>query len=301
MHWGLSIPHFKQVASPKAIRDVARHAEELGFDSLWVTDHVAMPEKYVPRFGEVIYEPLTALAYAAAVTSRIKLGSSVIILPYRNPVVTAKVLATIDVLSEGRLIVGGAAGWCEEEFAALGVSHKERGDLSDEYLALFKTLWTEHRPSFNGRYIKFPPLVFEPKPVQKPHPPLWVGGNSRRGLRRAARFGNVWHPTRPTVQMIKEGVEYLKKIAPKYGRDGAAIGIAARHPLRFMDAPSQSGMPLLGPKDYIVENLKAMTAAGVSALMVDLFYSVPELDGETVTSMMKTMDRIATEVRPQVQ
>ena len=195
MEFGLSLPHFSPIASPDNIRRMAQRAEELGFDSLWVTDHILLPESAVPTFGPDFYEPLTVLAYTAAVTSRIRIGSSVIVLPYRPPVLAAKMLATIDVLSGGRLIVGVGSGGVAEEFEALGIPFEGRGAWADEALQLMKELWTNPTPSFEGRYFKVAKVSSRPLPVQKPHPPIWVGGNSRRGIRRAVEHGSVWCPS----------------------------------------------------------------------------------------------------------
>src|SRR5919199_3201946 len=185
MRFGLSLPHFQRVASPEAIQRVAQRAEQLGYDGIWVSDHIVIPVSAAERFGSMFYEPLTALGFVAACTSRVRLGTTVIILPYRNPLVTAKVLSTLDVLSGGRITAGMAVGWTEDEFKALGVPFQERGALSDEYIAAFKALWTQDKPAFQGRHVRFDNIAFEPKPVQKPHIPIWVGGNSKRAIRRA--------------------------------------------------------------------------------------------------------------------
>ncbi|HKX26573.1 MAG TPA: TIGR03619 family F420-dependent LLM class oxidoreductase, partial [Blastocatellia bacterium] len=164
MQFGVPLPTFRQAATPAAIRTVAQRAEQLGFDGIWVSDHIVIPEAPIDNFargfadptqiGGLIYEPLTVLAFVAACTSRIRLGTTVLILPYRNPLVAAKMLSTLDVLSGGRVTAGVAVGWMEDEFKALGVPFEKRGALSDEYLAAFKALWTQDRPSFQGRYVQ---------------------------------------------------------------------------------------------------------------------------------------------------
>ena len=155
MHFGIGLPHFRQLASTEAIATVAQQAEALGFDSIWVSDHIVVPHSAIPRFGEVFFEPFTTLAYVAGKTQRIRLGTSVIILPYRNPLFMAKALATLDVLSGGRLIVGAAVGWPAEEFEALGIPFRERGARSDEALQVMRALWTEAEPKFDGRFFRF--------------------------------------------------------------------------------------------------------------------------------------------------
>src|SRR5262245_40993108 len=165
MQFGVPLPTFRQAASRDAIRQVAQCAEQLGFDGILVSDHIVIPTSEEDRFargfgdpthiGTLIYEPLTVLSFAAACTSRIRLGTTVIILPYRNPLVTAKMLSTLDVLSGGRITAGVAVGWMEAEFAALGVPFRERGKTSDEYIQAMKVLWTEDRPAFHGRHVRF--------------------------------------------------------------------------------------------------------------------------------------------------
>jgi probable F420-dependent oxidoreductase len=303
MQFGLSLPHFQQVASPQAIRRVSQRAEQLGYDGIWVSDHIVIPASAVDRFGSVFYEPLTVLAYAAACTTRLRLGTTVIILPYRNPVVTAKVLSTLDVLSDGRVIAGMAVGWTEDEFRALGVPFNERGALSDEYLAAFKVLWTQEKPAFHGQHVRFENIAFEPKPVQKPHIPIWIGGNSKRAIRRAVAHGDGWHPTRPLVDDVRAGMAYLRDVCAQRGRDPQELQIAVRQPLKFYDGAEAAlkRRPLLGSTQKIIEDLGQYQAAGVQYCMLDTFYSAPELARETVDSMLATIERFAADVMPKFQ
>ena len=303
MQFGLSLPHFWQVASPEAIRRVAQQAEHLGYDGIWVSDHIVIPDSAVDRFGSVFYEPLTVLAFAAACTATIRLGTTVLIVPYRNPVVTAKVLSTLDVLSGGRVTAGVGVGWTEDEFKALGVPFKERGALSDEYIAVFKTLWTQDTPAFHGQYVHFDKIAFEPKPMQKPHIPIWIGGNSKRAIRRAVALGDGWHPTRPLVGDVKAGVAYLREVCAQRGRDPRSLMIAVRQPLKFYNGAEASvkRRPLLGSTQKIIDELGQYRDAGVQYVMLDTFYSAAELEHETVESMLETMERVAADVMPKIQ
>ena len=303
MQFGLSLPHFWQVASPEAIRRVAQRAEHLGYDGIWVSDHIVIPDSAVDRFGSVFYEPLTVLAFAAACTSTIRLGTTVLIVPYRNPVVTAKVLSTLDVLSGGRVTAGVGVGWTEDEFKALGVPFKERGALSDEYIAVFKTLWTQDKPAFHGQYVHFDKIAFEPKPVQKPHIPIWIGGNSKRAIRRAVALGDGWHPTRPLVGDVKAGVAYLREVCAQRGRDPRSLMIAVRQPLKFYNGAEASvkRRPLLGSTQKIIDELGQYRDVGAQYVMLDTFYSAAELAHETVESMLETMERVAADVMPKIQ
>jgi probable F420-dependent oxidoreductase len=300
MKFGLSLPHFRQVASPEAIRHVAQRAEHLGYDGIWVSDHIVIPSSAVGRFGSMFYEPLTVLAFAAAATSKVRLGTTVLILPYRNPLVTAKVLATLDVLSGGRVTAGMAVGWTEDEFKALGVPFKERGALSDEYIAAFKVLWTQDRPEFHGQYVRFKNIAFEPKPVQKPHIPIWIGGNSKRAIRRAAALGDCWHPTRPLVEDVKAGVAYLREVCAQRGREPNTLMIAVRQPLKFYDGVEASvrRRPLLGSTQKIVDDIGHYRDTGVQYMMLDTFYSAPELEHQTIEGVLETIERFAADVMP---
>jgi probable F420-dependent oxidoreductase len=172
MQFGVQVPHFRQFASPGAIQAVAQRAEELGYDSVWVTDHIVIPNMpETRRFGTLFYDAILALTWAAAYTRSIRLGTSVLIVPYRNPIVSAKQLATLDALSGGRTILGFGAGWCVPEFEMLGVPAKRRGAITNEYLRAYQELWTSDDPRFAGEFVSFGDLKCEPKPVQKPHPP----------------------------------------------------------------------------------------------------------------------------------
>jgi probable F420-dependent oxidoreductase len=303
MQFGLSLPHFRQVASPEAIRRVAQRAEHLSYDGIWVSDHIVIPSSAVDRFGSMFYEPLTVLGYAAACTSRVRLGTTVIILPYRNPLVTAKVLSTLDVLSGGRVTAGMAVGWTEEEFKALEVPFHERGALSDEYIAVFKALWTQENPAFHGQYVHFENIAFEPKPVQKPHIPIWIGGNSRRAIRRAVALGDGWHPTRPLVEDVKAGLAYLREVCAQRGRDPRSLVIAVRQPLKFYDGAEASvkRRPLLGSTQKIIDDIGQYRDVGVQYVMLDTFYSDSELEHETIESMFGTIERFAADVMPKLQ
>lgn len=313
MKFGVPLPTFRQVASPDAIRRVAERAEALGFDGVWVSDHIVIPGSESDRFarsfgdstgiGGLIYEPLTVLGFAAACTSRIRLGTTVLVAPYRNPLVTAKMLSTLDVLSGGRIIAGMAVGWMEEEFKALGVPFEERGAISDEYLAAIKALWTQDQPAFHGRYTRFENIVFEPKPAQKPHIPLWIGGNSKSAIRRAVALGDAWHPTRMPAEDIKAGTTYLKDVCGGQGRDPRSLIIAVRLPLKFYDGPegAMKRRPLLGGTQKIIADISQYRDAGAQYILLDTFYSASELEHETVESILATIERFAADVMPKFQ
>jgi len=178
------------------VRTWPAQAESMGFSSAWFTDHVIGVKAYAPRFGPIWMELLTSLAYAAGQTSRIRLGSGVMVVPYRNPVYTAKAIATIDQLCDGRLNVGVGVGWARSEYKALGVGDvfERRGAFADEALDVMCRCWEGGKFGYEGTWTQFREIEFLPTPVQTPRPELWVGGHSRAALRRAARFADVWHP-----------------------------------------------------------------------------------------------------------
>lgn len=299
MQFGIMLPHYKQVAATTAIKRVAMAAERLGYHSIWVSDHIVIPNEAIDRFGEVFYDPLAVLAYVAACTERVQLGSSVLILPYRNPIQVAKVTATVDNLSQGRLLVGVGVGALTAEFRTLHAPWEERGDYADEALRIFKELWTNPAPQFHGKYHQFTDIQCQPRPVQQPHPPLWIGGNSRRAVRRAAEFGDVWHPSRADVASITAMRPRLHSLAERAGRDPQAIGIAVRQPMKLTTAAGAlPAWPLVGTAASVVDAVGRFRDAGVRHMVLDTFYSIPELSGESVDSMLETMERFASEVMP---
>ena len=205
-------------ATPQAIVDTACKAEELGFDALFVNDHVIVDDSPQSALWRNVYDPLMVLSYVAARTSTVKLGTSVLIMPYRNPVVTAKMVATLDQMSGGRAIAGVGSGWNEAEYAALGVPHGERGARTNEYLRLWKACWEPGATSFHGRFFWFDNMHVYPKPLQQPHPPIWVGGSSQASLRRAARFAEVWQPTPTPLAELKSNMAYLRDVCAEVER-----------------------------------------------------------------------------------
>lgn len=224
-------------ANPENFVRIAQKAEELGFESLWCPEHLAVPlEMHSPypysddgRFpgppGVALHDPLIALAFAAGCTSRIKLGTGVFVLPLRNPLAVAKAVASLDVLSRGRVLFGIGIGWLREEFEAVGMPWEQRAARTREWVAMLKTLWTEEEPSFSGRFHSFPPLGFNPKPTQKPHPPIIFGGESRPGLKRAAELGDGWYGTAYTPESVQAPLQLLREFSEAAGRRFADLDI----------------------------------------------------------------------------
>ena len=275
MKFGICLPIRLDADAGANVR-IAQRAEELGYDSVWASDHVVIPEKRAGMFTDEFHDPFMLLSSIAAGTSRIIVGTSVIILPYRNPLVTAKMAATLDVLSGGRLIFGVGPGWMREEFEALGVPFESRGRMTDEYMKVIKELWQSERPEFHGEFVDFSNVGFYPKPVQTPGPPVWVAGASRHAVRRAALLGDGWQPTAVSPGDVRAGMDEVRRIAAEAGRGLDGFTFSLRNRLRFTDdteAPNPGiGAPaftLTGSvsrvRDYVAEYIED----GVSHILFD--------------------------------
>jgi probable F420-dependent oxidoreductase len=215
---------------------VAQLAEQLGFESLWVGEHVLTPVEIAggypgatgkPPFApdSRFVEPFAALAHLAAVTTRVRLGTGILILPLHSPLAIARSIATVDVLSGGRVSLGLGVGWMREEFDALGQDFTTRGRRTDEMLEVLDTLFTESRPSFDGEFYRLPEMGFEPKPVQRPRPPFLIGGSSEAALRRAARYGDGWYGGQDPPERTADVVARLRRLREEYGRAGEPFEI----------------------------------------------------------------------------
>jgi probable F420-dependent oxidoreductase len=312
MRFGFPIPTRGSMGSLETIRRLGRAADEYQFDSIWITDHIVIPKATKSKYpyaadgrldleaAQHYLDALTVLSYLAGVTERVALGSSVLILPYRNPVLVAKMIATLDVLSRGRVILGVGVGWMREEFQALNLTtFEERGAATDEYIQILRELWTKDWPSYRGRFYSLDEVRFFPKPVQKPHPPIWIGGHTKAAIRRAARLGDGWHPIglRPPAGLLPD--EYAKAVADlrsqarEAGRDPRTITLSFCAPIKFTDgAASTVRTPFIGSRDQIVEDIRAYQRLGVSHLIFDFA-------GPSVDAIVEQLHRFAEEVRPE--
>ncbi len=212
-----------ELAMPAALIETAQLAESLGYDSIWASDHTLVPVREAPRIGACWFDPQVLLAALAARTTRIRLGTDVLVVPYRHPLHTAKTVATLDRLSGGRLIVGAGTGYIEPEFRALGVPFQQRGALMDEHLAVLRQVWSRPGPhSFQGRSVRFHGMYVEPRPVQRPHPPVWVAGGvtgvAPRVIRRAVELADGLHLFQPTIEALDQAIAALDEAARQAGR-----------------------------------------------------------------------------------
>ena len=212
MKFGVGLPNYGPHTSFDAIRRVALAADELGYDSVWTTDHVIVPKENIEPYGH-IYESVVILAMVAAVTQRVRLGTSIIVLPMRNPVLFAKQAASIDAASGGRMIVGVGVGWNEPEYKNMSANFKNRGKRLDEDITLLRTLWSSENANFQGRYTQITDSVFAPLPPNKGIP-IWVGGNGEPSWKRAAALGDAWHATGALPGTIAAAIKYFHEHAP---------------------------------------------------------------------------------------
>ena len=298
MKYGFAIPNGGPMTRDDGISALGAKGEELGFDLVYAVDHVVMPktiESAYPRSREFgmgtggrsdgggpgeCLELFGMLGYLAASTTRLRLLSSVMIVPYRPAVLTAKMLATIDVLSGGRLTVGCGVGWMREEFETLGAPpYKERGRATDEFIAAFKELWTSDSPSFEGDHVRFSNVAFEPKPVQKPHPPIWIGGESGLAMRRAAK-ADGWYPTcdnpkfmTHTVPLYAAAVKKVRAYVDDAGRDPAALDQAFLSELydesEAKTLEDGTRLAYTGSAQEIADDIKQYRDAGMTHLVID--------------------------------
>jgi len=292
MQFGFNLPNSGALADPGIMTRIALEGEALGFDYLTVTDHVTLPDMAEPGYpysesgafystdSAYRHEMLTLAAYLAAVTKRLRLVLAVLVVPHRPAVLAAKQLSTIDVLSGGRLTVGIGAGWLKAEFdAVVTTPFAERGAVTDEYVAAFKTLWTEKKPTIAGKYVHYDRLLLEPKPIQNPLP-IWVGGESGPSLRRAARLGDAWYPIGTnnahlldSLPRYKAGVARLRQLTAQAGRSPDAVALTYRIKRYGADLPDRASdgerRLFSGSDADLVGDIHALEDLGVTALDFD--------------------------------
>ena len=272
MKIGICIPNHWGVEDVQSIFQLATRAEELGFDSVWVSEHIFNVSYVFDRIGDKpYYEPLTILSYVAAITKRVGLGTSVLVLPYHNPIRLAKTAATLDVMSGGRLMLGVGVGVIEQELNAMGSPFTRRGTISDEAIAIMKELWTREDPSYQGEYHSFSDMKFSPKPLQKPHIPILIGGVSRAAIRRAVRMGDGWHPAILSPEELGQGIHYLRQQAQATGRDLSEIPVSIRLDMGVPGAARgtvPSRYSLGTEPEEILRNAQAFEGLGVETIVM---------------------------------
>ena len=291
MEYGFYLPSGGRAAQPDTLASSAQRGDGLGFYCMVMPDHVVQPRSVESQYPYSItgdiqqahstasderLEQITTLAYLAGITDQIKLVTSVMIIPYRNPILTAKMLSTLDMLSKGRLILGAGVGWMKEEFELLNTEpFAERGAVANEYLRAFIELWTSDNPTFEGEYVNFSDITFLPKPVQKPHPPIWIGGQSKPAIRRAAQIGNAWHPVGaiPAAPLepeeLAENLALLHDYAEKAGRDPSQIEVSVKAPLYDSNNSGGPRRRFTGSPDEVRQDVQTYADVGVTHLIFD--------------------------------
>jgi len=317
MQFGFNLPNSGALATPEIMSRIAREGEALGYDYLTVTDHVVLPDMAEPGYpysesgafyssdSAHRHEMLTLAAWLASVTTRVRLVLAVLVVPHRPAVLAAKQLATIDVLSGGRLTVGIGAGWLKAEFdAVVTTPFAERGAVTDEYVAAFRRLWTETKPRIAGNYVNYDGLLLEPKPVQQPHPPIWVGGESGPSLRRAARLGDAWYPIGSnnahlldTLPRYQAGAAGLRQLTAAAGRapDAVALTYRVKRTGDALPPRASDGERRLfsGSDAAIIDDIRALRDLGVGA--IDFDFERPAADA-VLAEMRAFRERVLAKV-----
>src|SRR5215470_9134493 len=312
MRYGFYLPTRGPTATREAILAMAREGERLGLHSAMIADHIVFPvesksdypytlDRKHPGGGDAL-ETFSILGVVAGATEKLRLVTSVLVLPYGNPVLTAKMVSSLDVLSGGRVTLGVGVGWLKEEFEALdSPDFEKRGAVTDEWIAIFKQLWTQSPASFDGKFYKYAGILTEPFPLQKPHPPIWVGGHSRAALRRTARHGDGWHPVGAVAasplprQEIRAHLDTLKQLTVAEGRDFSALTISYKAPLYDTGIPSPDGSrrPFSGEPEEIAGDIRTFATIGVHELIFDC-------RAQSISESIERLQWFATKVIPLV-
>ena len=291
MKYGVILPNVGPLAHIDSLARIARRAEGLGCDGVFLSDHIAIPSdlrsaypyrsdgRFPLTASDRILEPVTTLAYLAAVTTRLQLGFSVLVLPYRHPVLTARMLGTLDVISNGRLILGAGVGWMAEEFAALDSNFEARAAVTDEHIALLKAFWTDPQPDVRGAHYRVSGVGMAPMPVSQPHPPIWTGGISPPALRRAATLADGWHGVRQSPTDVARVAARIGELRASRGEAMDGFTLSLRAGLDITDEPftGATRTPLRGSPDQVSADLAEYAATGLDYLVVEPRAATPEL------------------------
>ncbi len=306
MKFGMSIIVRGDSAGPATFDAMAEKAEALRIDTLWASDHLIMPPLTISSYpgrtdGQLpeewrrtYYQPFSVLNYLAGRTTKVRLGTSVLILPMRNPIEVAAQVAELDQLSGGRVNFGVGVGWCQEEFTALGHEFHDRGKRTNEGLSIIRELWTARKATHQGSMYHFEDVEMGPKAVQDPHPPIYIGGNSPAAIKRVARFGDIWHPFKITPDGLAELRAALSEALQAQGRSADNFPIAPKVALTFQDGPASAGQaPTEGRPMDIIDALARFRDAGATEFCFDIMT-------ETLPVALDTMERFAQEIRDKV-
>lgn len=305
MHVGCHLPVFGPIATRENLLAFARRMEALGYDSLWASDHVALPQRIGSRYpysdtGDFplpasanFLEPLTALALVAGVTERVQLGTTILVLPHRHPVLAAKMLATLDHLSGGRVILGAGVGWMREEITLLGAPFDERGPWSDEAIRIMRACWASDRASHRGRYFGFDEISVAPLPPRRSIP-VWIGGHSGGALRRVVGLADGWHAAFPAGDALERGLAGLRAECARQGRRFEDLTLSLRAGLSIRPAPAgPDRKPLMGSPEQIVSDLERFRSLGFGTVVLE-----PRL--RDLDDLVGIYETFAREIRPRL-
>ena len=281
MDFGCHLPVFGPIATRDSVLAFARRMEALGYDSLWASDHVALPHAIRSRYpysetGQFplpadanFLEPLTTLALVAGVTERVRLGTTILVLPHRHPVLAAKMLATLDHLSGGRVILGAGVGWMREEIELLGAPFDGRGAWSDEAIRILRACWATERASHHGRFFSFDEVSIAPLPLRRTIP-VWIGGHTPSAFKRVVALGDGWHAAFPSVEALEKGLALLREECSRQGRRFEDLTLSVRAGLSIRSAPAgPDRKPLQGSPEQIVSDLRRYRDLGVHTVLFE--------------------------------
>ena len=304
MRFGFALPQVGSAVGPETLVTVAKRAEDLGFDSLWVLDRILWPvsprapypigDGSLPVKYKSVLDPLETLTFAAAHTRRIALGTSVLNVPWYNPVLLARRLTTLDVLSAGRLRIGFGIGWSPDEYEAADVPWQERGKRADELIQALKKIWTTDPVEFQGKYYRIPKSVIGPKPVQKPHPPIYMAAYTPAAMKRVAAEANGWFPVGIPLSGIGPMFEGIKGMAKDAGRDPSALALIVRANIEIHNAPIQKDrVDFTGALEQIAEDIRTTQKLGAAEIVFDVKFSPGVETAGDIAARMEQLWRVA--------
>jgi probable F420-dependent oxidoreductase len=300
MRLGFNIPNLGPAASGEHIVRVAQKAEELGYDTVWATErllfpthpqtpYAGSPDGALPDIYKISLDPIESLTFVAAETRRIGLGTSVLDIPFYNPVLLARRLTTLDVVSGGRLRAGMGLGWSQDEYDATGAT-KNKGARADEFLQVLKAIWTTDPAEFKGKFFKLPKSVIQPKPAQKPHPPIYLAAFSPGAMKRVAMYADGWIPVGFPIDVMKQTFEQIRSMAKEAGRDPNKLELIVRANMVLSEGPLGEGRwPFTGSADEVRDDIKASCEAGVAEVHFDPSFSPA---GQSVDGFLTTMEKV---------
>ena len=303
MRFGFALPQVGSAVGPEVLTAFAKRAEDLGFGSLWVLDRILWPvnprapypigDGSLPVQYKSVLDPLETLTFAAALTRRVALGTSILNLPWYNPVLLARQLTTLDILSGGRLKVGFGIGWSPDEYEAAGIAWQERGKRADELLQALKKIWTTDPVEFQGKYYRIAKSIIGPKPVQKPHPPIYMAAYTPSAMKRVATEANGWFPVGIPLSGIGPTFEAIKAMSKEAGRDPSALELMVRANVELHDVPVQKDRgDFAGTLEQIGEDVKTTQKLGAAEIVFDVQFSPGVESANDIVARMDNLWRV---------